>query len=66
MDTISFSGQGDPKNPDLRTRVFCIFSDNRVFRTKSPSMFNAAIKHAGISGVYIPLMVEPRDLGKAI
>ncbi|MCU0615077.1 MAG: shikimate dehydrogenase [Desulfobacterales bacterium] len=66
MDTISFSGQGDPKNPDFRTRVFCIFSDNRVFRTKSPAMFNAAIKHAGINGVYIPLMVEPSDLGKAI
>jgi shikimate dehydrogenase len=66
MDTIFFSGQSDPKNPDLRTRVFCILSDNRVFRTKSPAMFNAALKHAGINGIYIPLMVEPGDLGKAI
>jgi shikimate dehydrogenase len=66
MDTISFSGQGDPKNPDLRTKVFCILSDKRVFRTKSPAMFNAAIKHAGINGLYIPLMVEPGNLGKAI
>ena len=66
MDTISFSGQGDPKSPDLRTMVFCILSDRRVFRTKSPAMFNAAIKHSGINGVYIPLMVSPGDLGKAL
>jgi shikimate dehydrogenase len=66
MDTISLPGQGNLKNPDLRTKVFCILSDNRVFRTKSPAMFNAAIKHAGINGIYIPLMVEPGDLGRAI
>ncbi len=66
MDTISLSGQGDPKISDLRTKVFCILSDQRVFRTKSPAMFNAAIKHAGINGIYIPLMVEPGELGKAI
>jgi shikimate dehydrogenase len=66
MDTISLSGQGDPKISDLRTKVFCILSDQRVFRTKSPAMFNAAIKHAGINGIYIPLMVEPGEVGKAI
>ncbi len=66
MDTVSLSGRSDPHNSDLRTRVFCILSDHRVFRTKSPAMFNAAIKHAGMNGIYIPLMVEPGDLGKAI
>lgn len=66
METKSFSGQGDPKNSNLRTRVFCILSDNRVFRTKSPAMFNAAIKHSGIDGVYIPLMVDPKNIGKAV
>jgi shikimate dehydrogenase len=29
-------------------------------------MFNAAIKHAGLNGVYVPLMVEPPALGQAV
>lgn len=66
MDTnYSEFSAGYPK-ADQRKKVFCILSDERVFRTKSPNMFNAAIKHAGINGIYIPLKVESDNLGKAI
>lgn len=62
---LPFASQDNP-NPDQRKRVFCILSDDRVFQTKSPDMFNSAIKHAGCNGIYIPLKVKPEDLGKAI
>jgi shikimate dehydrogenase len=62
---LPFASRDNP-NPDLRKKVFCILSDDRVFQTKSPDMFNSAIKHAGINGIYIPIKIKPDDLGKAI
>jgi shikimate dehydrogenase len=48
------------------TRIFCIISDERVFQTQSPHIFNAAIKSAGINGSYVPFMVFEKQLGQAL
>ncbi len=47
-------------------RTFCILSDERVFQARSPDIFNAAIRYAGIKGVYVPFMVKENQLGQAI
>jgi shikimate dehydrogenase len=47
-------------------KVFCILSDERAFRSKSPAMHTAVLKHLEIDGVYVPFRVEPRQLGEAI
>jgi shikimate dehydrogenase len=65
MAANTFPETGGDRGNDLKKRVYCIISDERVFRTKSPAMFNAAIAHSGINGVYVPLMVEPPNLEQA-
>ena len=47
-------------------RVFCIFSDDRVFHSKSPEMFSAVLKQVGIKGEYVPFKVERDMVGKAV
>jgi shikimate dehydrogenase len=49
-----------------KTRTFCILSDERVFHAQSPNIFNAAIRHAGLKGVYVPFMVLENELGQAL
>ncbi|WP_419659804.1 AroE: shikimate dehydrogenase [Desulfosarcina variabilis str. Montpellier] len=51
---------------EYQTKVFCIISDHRVFRSKSPDMFNAVIGRTGIKGAYVPFMISMEDLGKAL
>jgi shikimate dehydrogenase len=51
---------------ETQTRTFCILSDERVFYTQSPNIFNAAIRSSGIKGSYVPLMVHEKKLGKAL
>ena len=51
---------------DYQTKVFCIISDQRVFRSKSPEMFNRVISRTGIKGAYVPFMVEDGNIGKAL
>lgn len=51
---------------EYQTKVFCIISDHRVFRSKSPEMFSAVIGRTGIKGVYVPFMVETGNLGRAL
>jgi shikimate dehydrogenase len=51
---------------ETQFRTFCIFSDERVFCTQSPDIFNAAIRHTGINGVYVPFMVLENQLGQAL
>ncbi len=46
--------------------VFCILSDERVFSSKSPDIFNQVMKQAGIHGSYVPFMVEPDKIGEAL
>ncbi len=46
--------------------VFCILSDERVFASKSPDIFNNVMKQAGINGSYVPFMVQPNKIGEAM
>jgi shikimate dehydrogenase len=47
-------------------KVFCILSDKRAFKSKSPVMHTAVLKHHGIQGIYVPFSVEPARLGEAV
>ncbi|MEW6530077.1 MAG: shikimate dehydrogenase [Thermodesulfobacteriota bacterium] len=47
-------------------KVYCVLSDERAFRSKSPAMHNAVLKRHGIVGVYVPFMVLPDLVGEAI
>ena len=51
---------------DYQTKVFCIISDYRVFRSKSPEMFTAVLDRTGIKGAYVPFMIGTEDIGKAL
>jgi shikimate dehydrogenase len=47
-------------------KVFCILSDERAVQLKSPGMFSRVLKRQGINGTYVPFVVKPEDLGRAI
>jgi len=47
-------------------QVFCILSDERVFTSKSPDVFNQVMKGAGMNGSYVPFMVKPDKIAEAI
>lgn len=47
-------------------KVFCILSDARAFRSKSPVMHTSVLRKVGIDGVYVPFMVEPERVGDAV
>jgi shikimate dehydrogenase len=47
-------------------KIYCIFSDERVYHLKSPAIFSTVLKRMGIKGNYVPFKVNPQDIGKAI
>lgn len=47
-------------------KVFCLISDRRVFNSKSPEMFKSVMQRTGIDAAYVPFMVEPANIGKAL
>jgi shikimate dehydrogenase len=47
-------------------KVYCILSDERAYRSKSPAMFTAVMQQQGIRGMYVPFKVAPPDIGKAL
>ncbi|CAB5115632.1 Shikimate 5-dehydrogenase I alpha (EC [Olavius algarvensis associated proteobacterium Delta 3] len=47
-------------------KVYCILSDERAYRSRSPTIFSTVLNRAGIKGAYVPFMVAPEDLGRAI
>jgi shikimate dehydrogenase len=47
-------------------RVYCILSDDRAFRSKSPAMHSSVLKRVGIQGTYVPFCVKPEDLQQAV
>ncbi|MFO7715343.1 shikimate dehydrogenase family protein [Desulfosarcina sp.] len=51
---------------EYQTKVFCLISDQRVFRSKSPEMFTTVFARAGIKGAYVPFRVEADNIGKAL
>ena len=46
--------------------VFCILSDERVFTSKAPEIYNQVMQQTGINGSYVPLMVTPDNIGEAM
>lgn len=51
---------------EYQTKVFCIISDQRVFRSKSPEIFKEVFRRAGIRGAYVPFMIDPDTIGTAM
>ena len=47
-------------------KVYCILSDERAYRSKSPAMFTTVMQRQGIRGMYVPFKVLPGDVGKAL
>lgn len=47
-------------------KVFCLLSDERVFRSESPGIYTEILKRTGIQGAYVPFKVAPDQLGQAI
>ncbi|BBO70182.1 shikimate dehydrogenase (NADP(+)) [Desulfosarcina alkanivorans] len=51
---------------EYQTKVFCVISNQRVFRSRSPAMFTTVFARVGINGAYVPFMVADGNLGKAL
>jgi len=47
-------------------KVYCILSDERAYRSKSPAMFTTVMQRQGIRGMYVPFKVSPQEIGKAL
>ncbi len=47
-------------------KLFCLFSDERVFRSKAPSIYSSIFKKIGIQAQYVPFKVMPDDIGSAL
>ena len=47
-------------------QVYCILGDERVMRSKSPTIFSTVLKRIGIKGAYVPFRVEPDQIGSAL
>lgn len=50
----------------FQTPVYCIISDERVHRIKSPQMYNRILQEMGLKGAYVPFMVAPDNIGRAL
>lgn len=50
----------------FQARVFCIISDERVSRSKSPEIFNRVIRRMGLNGMYVPFRVAADQVGAAM
>ncbi len=50
----------------FQTKVFCIISDQRVFRSRSPAIFTTVLSRTGIKAAYVPFMVDDSNIGKAL
>lgn len=51
---------------DFQRQVFCIISDTRVHRSRSPEMFTHVLGRVGVRASYVPFCVEPERLGEAL
>ncbi len=47
-------------------KVYCILSDERAYRSRSPAMFTTVMQRQGIKGMYVPFKVIPTEIGKAL
>lgn len=51
---------------EIHTRVFCILSDERVYRSNSPRMFSHVFKTLGLHAAYVPFCIPTGRLGEAL
>jgi shikimate dehydrogenase len=51
---------------DFQRKVFCIISDARVHRSRSPEMFTHVLNRVGMKASYVPFCVDPDCLGEAL
>lgn len=47
-------------------KVYCIISDERAFKSKSPAMHTEVLRRTGIDAVYVPFCVRPSQIGDAV
>jgi len=47
-------------------QVYCVLGDERVMRSKSPTIFSAVLERLGIKGSYVPFKVAPGQIGQAL
>jgi shikimate dehydrogenase len=47
-------------------QVYCVFGDERVMRSKSPTIFSAVLGRLGIKGQYVPFKIAPGRIGQAL
>jgi len=47
-------------------QVYCVFGDERVMRSKSPTIFSAVLERLGINGQYVPFKIAPGQIGQAV
>jgi len=47
-------------------KVYCILSDERAFRSRSPTIFSTVMEKVGVRAVYAPLKVYPENIGPAV
>jgi len=47
-------------------KVYCILSDERAYRSKSPAIFTTVMQRQGIRGMYVPFKVQPQEVGNAL
>jgi shikimate dehydrogenase len=51
---------------EFQRKVFCILSDTRVHRSRSPEMFTYVMERVGLRASYVPFCIAPTQLGEAL
>jgi shikimate dehydrogenase len=51
---------------EFQRKVFCIISDERVHRSRSPEMFTHVLARVGLRACYVPFCIAPTQLGEAL
>lgn len=51
---------------EFQRKVFCILSDDRVHRSRSPQMFTHVLERVGVRASYVPFSIDPQRLGEAL
>jgi len=54
------------KTAAIETKVLCCISDERTFHSEAPAMFTEVMKQVGVKGAYVPLKVDPGNIGEAM
>jgi shikimate dehydrogenase len=47
-------------------QIYCVFGDERIMRSKSPTIFSAVLERLGIMGQYVPFNIAPGKIAQAL